>query len=595
MKRLFEAVALFCALVLVPVAPARGQFTLLHSFTGGDSDGRGPEGSLIQSGSTLYGMTYAGGSNDLGTIYQINADGTGLSLLHSFTNGDGFRAGVNGSLIQSGSTLYGMTFTGGGGGGEGTIFKINADGTGFSLLHSFTGARDGNEPDGSLIHSGSTLYGMTGAGGSGECGTIFKINADGTGFSVLHSFTGEAGGDGGGPHGSLIQSGSTLYGMTIAAGNGGSGTIFQINADGTGFSVLHSFTASEGVAYGSLIQSGSTLYGMTANWTGSNYGTIFKINADGTGFRLLHAFTGGASDGSEPWGSLIQSGSTLYGMTTVGGSGGRGTIFQINADGTGFSLLHSFTGGASDGGFLLGSLIQSGSTLYGTAHEGGTNGAGVVYSLALPNNQILGDFDHDGHVTAADVSAMMAALVDLNGYKSANQISAADPLEIGDIDHSGTLTNSDLSALLNLLKTGGGSLAAVPEPSAVTLPLVAAALASAVRLRKWNEMRRRQGRDDFGGASEGTYPIKSRAHSKIALALMGSNTLDNSGAAISGAVGRGNSVQSPTIDSSGRPRIKSSLVDQLLAADFDSRGSRGLAKRLAVASDDLLDNLFAVE
>ena len=45
-------------------------------------------------------------------------------------------------------------------------------------------------------------------------------------------------------------------------------------------------------------------------------------------FQLLHSFTGG-SDGSYPHGSLIQSGSTLYGMTNGGGSGGKGTIFSI--------------------------------------------------------------------------------------------------------------------------------------------------------------------------------------------------------------------------------------------------------------------------
>src|SRR5450755_3107577 len=41
----------------------------------------------------------------------------------------------------------------------------------------------------------------------------------------------------------------------------------------------------------------------------------------------------------------------LYGMTTGGGSIGFGTIFKVNPDGTGFTNLYSFTGGA-DGGMV---------------------------------------------------------------------------------------------------------------------------------------------------------------------------------------------------------------------------------------------------
>ena len=40
-----------------------------------------------------------------------------------------------------------------------------------------------------LILSGNTLYGTASSGGSSGDGTVFAVNTDGTGFTTLHSFT----------------------------------------------------------------------------------------------------------------------------------------------------------------------------------------------------------------------------------------------------------------------------------------------------------------------------------------------------------------------------------------------------------------------
>ena len=202
--------------------------TVLHSFAGGTNDGQYPPGSLTLSGTTLYGMTYYGGAGDLGTIFKFDTKKNVETVLHSFAGGTNDGAYPYGSLTLSGTTLYGMTFEGGAG-GKGTIFKLDTKTNVVTVLHSFAGgANDGASPYGSLTLSGTTLYGMTRSGGAGQAGTIFKFDTATDLVTVLHSFAGGAN-DGASPYGSLTLSGTTLYGMTEAGGaDGGFGTIFSI-------------------------------------------------------------------------------------------------------------------------------------------------------------------------------------------------------------------------------------------------------------------------------------------------------------------------------------------------------------------------------
>ena len=58
-------------------------------------------------------------------------------------------------------------------------------------------------------------------------------------------------------------------------------------------------------------------------------------------------------------------------MAADGGPSGAGTIYQIKTDGTGYSQLRQFAGGANDGSGPLGSLVQSGALLYGMTPDGG--------------------------------------------------------------------------------------------------------------------------------------------------------------------------------------------------------------------------------
>ena len=359
--RVFLAAAVLSFACLTAFAQ---DYRILHHFAGGTADGSTPLGSLALSGSTLYGMAKLGGSYGNGVIFSIDITGAGFQLLRSLDSAGGDGQNPYGSLIISGSDLYGMVSTEISG-YTGTTFRIGTNGANWQLLRRFSGT-DGKWPYGDLIQSGGMLYGLntyggsdTGSGWVGN-GTLFQISTNGTGFQLLHSFAGRA--DGSGPHGSLIQAGSTLYGMTGAAGNGGNGTIFRINTNSTGYQILHQFLGGAGDGAGpggTLLQSDSVLYGMTRLGGTATNGTVFRINTDGTGFQVLHSFTAASNDGSQPFGSsLVQSGSTLYGMTSGGGVGGNGVVFRMNTNGTAFQVLHSFNG--SDGRVPMGSLTLSG-------------------------------------------------------------------------------------------------------------------------------------------------------------------------------------------------------------------------------------------
>ena len=263
----------------------------------------------------------------------------------------------------------------------------------FSTLHNFTshssghGNSDGAHPWAGLTLSNETLYGTAEQGGSSGNGSVFKIKTDGTGFTTLHSFTG---GSGESPIAKLILSGHSLYGTTYTGGSSGKGTVFKINTDGTGFTNLHSFAAtgvsfpytnSEG-AYpvAGLILSGDTLYG-TASEGGSFRGTIFSITINGTDFTVLYRFTKilntTNSDGAYPYAGLVLSGNTLYGTALYGGKSGKGTVFAVTTNGSAFTNLHNFTATYapyhtnSDGANPYAGLVLAGNALFGTTYRGG--------------------------------------------------------------------------------------------------------------------------------------------------------------------------------------------------------------------------------
>lgn len=433
--------------LMAGLSPARCSaqtFTLLHTFapvvSGTNLDGDFSYAQLARSGNVLYGTTFNAGANSNGTIFAMNVDGTGFTNLHVFsvrsgalhTNADGGWPGSG--VVVSGNVLYGTTGLAGPS-LRGTVYAMNTDGSGFTNIHVFSGSGDGASTLAGLTAAGGRLYGISQGGGTSAYGMIFGLNPDGSGYANLHNFstlTSNTNSDGVQPLANLVAVGTNLFGTCSGGGVAGSGVVFRLNTDGSGFTNLHNFSAlvngtnSDGkMPYaGGLTVCGDALFGTTGFGGAAGNGVIYRLNLDGSGFTNLHSFTAASgytnTDGMSPFGTLFASGNTLYGTAPGGGVTTNGTVFVMNTDGSGFKVLYNFshtlTGTNADGAVPV-SVMLSSNTLYGVAHSGGSGGSGALFSLFVPPPLIIG---------FAGGNAILAWPTNADGFtlQAANDLSA---------------------------------------------------------------------------------------------------------------------------------------------------------------------------
>jgi uncharacterized repeat protein (TIGR03803 family) len=390
MARRIRQRSLVASLVFLLASSARAQigFEPVRSFGFPEGMGDSPSGGIIEgSDHMLYGTTVEGGaSGNYGVVYRLQRDGSGYTVLHHFLGAPSDGAKSVAALVEDADgILYGTT-SGGGTNDGGAVFRLNKDGSGYGVLHHFgTGVNDGqNLQAGILIGSDGMLYGATRMGGSAAAGTLFKLNRDGSGYSVFYHF--QAAADGAQPRGTLLEVSNRIYGTTSAAGAGGRGTVFAVNKDGADFAVLHPFTGSPEDGFdawdGLLRGTDGAIYGTTRQGGSADKGTIFKVNTDGSGYEVLHHF-GGPNDGQEPWASLVEGADAkLYGTARNGGLHINGIVFRLNKNGDAYETLHHFDGGIDEGYRPEGTLIRaSDGALYGTTRNGGRGNIGSVYKL----------------------------------------------------------------------------------------------------------------------------------------------------------------------------------------------------------------------
>ena len=281
---------------LFKVRPDGSHYSIIESSTNSSASPAASATPLIQgTDGKLYGAAQGGGLHGYGVVFSMDQDGSQYVPLHNFGPDVFGTRGPSGALVESREgVLYAATWSGGTN-RVGVIFKLNKDGSNYAEIFHFSRFTTGGyQPKAGLLEGGdNALYGVTSTGGPFGGGAIFKLNKDGGGHTVVAHFLG--GLSGLGPAALPIEGpDGMLYGTTSRGGQHSKGCIYRVQKDGSDFTILHSFTGANGdgaVPQTSLVQGrDGTLYGATEEGGAFDFGTLFKIKPDGTGYTILKAF-----------------------------------------------------------------------------------------------------------------------------------------------------------------------------------------------------------------------------------------------------------------------------------------------------------------
>ena len=178
--------------------PVSSAYSKLKDFD--NANGANPYGNLVQgSDGKLYGMTFAGGNG-----YIFKGDTTGVGVIFSFDpsssiftklkvfnyDNGGF---ATGSLLRaSDNKFYGLT-SAGGVNEVGVIFSYDAVSASFTKLGDFDITKGAN-PYGNLMQANNgKLYGMSYQGGNDNFGTLFSFDPASSTFVKLLDYNDENG------------------------------------------------------------------------------------------------------------------------------------------------------------------------------------------------------------------------------------------------------------------------------------------------------------------------------------------------------------------------------------------------------------------
>ena len=325
---------------------------------------------------------------------ELNGQFTNLYDFNASSPRDGGSDPVAG-VVFSGTKMFGTTWRGGS--GSGSLWSYETSTGTYANLYDFNTASDGHEPE-DLIVEGHKLYGVAWEGGANDHGTLWSYDPNADVFTTLHEFDSAI--DGKNPAG-LVSTGTMLYGTSWLGGTNNHGTLWSYDLSGSSFSTLHNLSkASDGWLPNKLLLSGSTLLGSAAGGGLHNGGTLWSYDTSARSFATLHDFNA-SSDGSGPYISVEMTGSSVIGTAKNGGVHDQGTLWSYDIGADEITTLHHFgTWQSGESSQPIDRAVLVGTRLFGTTYVGGQwqnspfyDGDGTLWSY----DTATGDFSklHD--------------------------------------------------------------------------------------------------------------------------------------------------------------------------------------------------------
>ncbi|MGP0097604.1 MAG: choice-of-anchor tandem repeat GloVer-containing protein [Terriglobales bacterium] len=376
--------------IMSPVYAAGQQPLPVHTFVCNGDEGQGgcPNGgvptSIIQgSDGNFYGTaseTLQQPEQAGGLVFSLTPSGT-FTMLYTFELGQGnnFPNGQDPVQLVEGSDgmLYGETDLGGTY-NAGTVFRLNRDGSGFQVIHSFCpSCGDAYDPLG-MAADASGVYGATFYAriSKCECGSIFRVDTATGAYKILRVTRSAPSNPVAGPNGTLywtVLGDLFLYNETTKKMQSINLKLPKVDHfPGTAASVVF---GANGNLYG--------IYGVLEQGSG-----LFEIQPDGSNLVLFPAIPNlfsGTTNG------LVLGGDGNLWMEQSGAQAGYGQILTFSpTNGSLIQNLTPFSQTSSVGGYPDDLISTQGGTLWGlTMNYGqapqGSFGEGVVFSLTPQN------------------------------------------------------------------------------------------------------------------------------------------------------------------------------------------------------------------
>ncbi len=330
-------------------------FSVLYQFQGNEGNflPTDPGNITLAPNGVPFGPQVMGGSGFDGLIYNLQPPVTAPANANapwSYTVDHVFGMGNDGGgpsqvTFDPAGNIFG-TAIGGGIGNSGVVYELTPSNGGWTetILYSFLGGSDGNEPDAVSLDESGNIFGLTRAGGDSACGdnngcgTIYELTRSGSGWTktILHVF--EEATDGSTPGPLLRDSAGNLYGVTAMATSGG-GTIWELSPSNGGwvFNVLYTLPGRAGtlsLVFRPVMDASGALYGVNNYIGANNVGSVYKLAPSNGGWTYadLHDFGSlpNQTDGCFPRGPVaLDPTGNIYGTTQQCGEGG-GVIYEVS-------------------------------------------------------------------------------------------------------------------------------------------------------------------------------------------------------------------------------------------------------------------------